>query len=78
MVIFGAVAASIRTVSYALYTAAIAGMVLVAMDVSHPSDFASEGRRVLFTLIGVGIGIVVMLLANVMQKRSATVEPQAT
>jgi hypothetical protein len=68
---------SIRTVNYALYCTAIAGFVLIAMDLPHPSNFADEGRRVLFTLAGVGIGVLVMLLAGLLQKRSSTAKAQA-
>jgi uncharacterized membrane protein YccC len=78
IVLLGALAASIRMVNYALYCTAIAGLVLIAMDLPHPSNFADEGRRVLFTLAGVGIGVVVMLLANLLQKRTSKVAPQAT
>jgi hypothetical protein len=77
IVLLAVVAASIRTVNYALYCTAIAGFVLIAMDLPHPSNFADEGRRVLFTLAGVGIGVLVMLLAGVLQKRSAKAQPQA-
>ena len=77
ILLLAVVAASIRTVNYALYCAAIAALVLIAMDLPHPSDFADEGRRVLFTLVGVGIGVLVMLLANVLQKRSSEGTAQA-
>jgi hypothetical protein len=77
IVVLAVVAGSIRTVNYALYCAAIAGLVLIAMDLPHPSNFADEGRRVLFTLAGVGIGVAVMLLANLLQKRSSKAKPQA-
>ena len=71
IIVLAVVAASIRTVNYAVYCAAIAAFVLIAMDLPHPTDFADEGRRVLFTLVGVGIGVLVMLLANLLQKRSS-------
>jgi uncharacterized membrane protein YccC len=64
-------AGSIRTVNYAVYTAAVAALVLIATDIPHPSDLATEGQRVLFTFIGVGIALVVMALASVLQKRAA-------
>ena len=48
----------------------LAGAVLIGMDLPHPSDPAREGRRVLFTLIGGGIALVVLLLANLVGKRS--------
>ena len=54
IVILGALAGSIRAVNYALYCAAVAGAVLIAMDLPHPSNLADEGRRVLFTLLGSG------------------------
>ena len=71
VVVLLALAASIRTVSYTWYTAAVAGAVLIAMDVPHPSNFADEGRRILFTFAGVGIAVVVMFLAGLLQKRTA-------
>lgn len=78
MVVLFALAGSIRTVNYTLYCAVVAGAVLIALDLSHPSNLADEGRRVLFTFIGVGIAVVVMFLANLLQKRTAKVSPQAT
>jgi hypothetical protein len=42
------------------------------------TDFADEARRVLFTLAGVGIGVVVMVLANMLQKRDANGASQAS
>ena len=47
------------------------------MDVPHPSNFASEGRRILFTLAGVGIAVIVMFLADWLQKHAAKAAPQA-
>ena len=75
IIILGALAGSIRTVSYTLYTAATAGFVLIAADLPHPSNLAAEGRRVLFTFIGVGIAVVVMFLASLLQKRTAKKAP---
>jgi Fusaric acid resistance protein-like len=77
MVVLGALAGAIRTVSYTLYCAAVAGFVLIAMDLPHPTNLAAEGRRVLFTFVGVAIAVVVMLLANLLQKRTAKPAPQA-
>jgi Fusaric acid resistance protein-like len=71
IVFLGAVAASIRGASYAFYCAAVAGTVLIATDIPHPTNVSAEFRRVLFTLAGVGIAWLVMLLANQMQKRQA-------
>jgi uncharacterized membrane protein YgaE (UPF0421/DUF939 family) len=64
IVILGALAGSIRAVNYALYCAAVAGAVLSGMDLPHPSNLADEGRRILFTFVGVGIAVLVMLLAD--------------
>ena len=77
IVVLFAVAASIRFVNYAWYTAALAAGLLIAMDVPHPSNFADEGRRILFTLAGVGIAVIVMFLADRLQKHTAKAAPQA-
>jgi uncharacterized membrane protein YccC len=71
VVLFGALGGAIRMVNYAFYCAAIAACVLIASDLPHPTNFGAEGRRVLFTLAGVGIGVVVMFLADLLQKRTA-------
>ncbi|MFZ0973858.1 MAG: FUSC family protein [Solirubrobacteraceae bacterium] len=76
VLLFG-LAAAIRFVNFAWYTAALAGGLLIAMDVPHPSNFASEGRRILFTLAGVGIAVIVMFLADLLQKHAAKAAPQA-
>lgn len=78
MLVFAGLAASTRTVNYAIYTASVAALVLIAEDIPHPSDLATEARRVMFTLVGLGIGVVVMLLANMLQKRSAPAVAPAT
>jgi uncharacterized membrane protein YgaE (UPF0421/DUF939 family) len=81
VVILAAAGVATRTVNYALYTAAIAASVLIGLDISHPADFSAETRRILFTFLGVGIGVLVMLLADQLKKRSAakpTPQPQAT
>ena len=78
IVVLGALAGSIRLVNYAFYCAAVAGAALIAMDLPHPSNLADEGQRVLYTFIGVGIGVLVMLLAGLLQKRTAAkAAPQA-
>ena len=71
VVVLVALAASIHGVNYAWYTAAMAGAILIAADVPHPSDLADEGRRILFTFAGVGIAVIVMFLADLLQKHSA-------
>ena len=70
-VILGTLAGSIRAVNYALYCAALAAAVLIAEDLPNPTNLGHEARRVLFTLVGVGIAVLVMLLAGLLQKRTA-------
>jgi hypothetical protein len=62
-------AIAIRFWNFALYTAAIAAGVLVLIDLPQPSDYAAEGYRVLWTLCGVGVGVLVMLLAGLLGRR---------
>ncbi len=71
-------AAAIHGVNYALYTAAMAAGVLIAIDLPHPTDLADEALRVLYTFLGVGLAVVVMLLATRLGKRTAAKpEPHA-
>ena len=66
-------AVGIRFVNYALYSAAVAAAVLILVDLPQPSDYSAEGYRVLWTLCGTGIGLVVMLLATLLARhRPAT------
>jgi uncharacterized membrane protein YccC len=71
ILVLAAIGASIRSVNYAFYTAAIAGVVLIGLDLPHPTDLEAEVRRVVFTFIGVGIAILVTVLANQLQRRTA-------
>jgi hypothetical protein len=71
IVIAAAFAASFRAANYAIYCAAVAATVLIATDLPNPTHLAAEGRRVLFTFIGLGIGLVVLGLAGLLQQRSA-------
>ncbi len=75
IVLLGTLGASIRIVNYALYTAAIAGSVLLANDLPHPSKLGAEGRRVLYTFLGVAIAAIVMLLVNQLKKRASKTAP---
>jgi len=78
IVIAAATAAAMRAANYAIYCAAVATTVLIAEDIPHPSDLHTEGRRVLFTFLGLGIGIVVLYVATLIQKRSAKAVAPAT
>jgi len=67
---------AIHGVNYALYTAAIAAAVLIAIDLPHPTNLSHEGLRVLYTFLGVGLAALVMLLATQLGKRAAKAAPQ--
>ena len=64
---------AIRFWNYTLYCAAIAAGVLTLLDLPEPSNYAAEGYRILWTLCGAGIGVLVMLLAGLLGKRTAKV-----
>ena len=70
--------AAIRYVNYAWYCAGIAAGVLIAVDIPNPTNFAAEVDRVLFTFLGIGIGILVMYIATLLGKRAAKASPQPT
>jgi hypothetical protein len=63
---------SIYAVNHVFYAAAIAGAVLIALDLPHPGNLDAEGRRILYTFAGVAIATVVMFLASLLQKRKAS------
>jgi hypothetical protein len=68
--------AAIRFWNYALYTGAIAAGVLILVDLPQPSNYGAEGYRLLWTLCGVGIAVVVMFLADRLAKsRAAAAQP---
>ena len=69
-------ATAIRLWNYALYSAAIAAGVLIPADLAQPSSYGTEGDRVLWTLCGVGIGVLVIVLAGLLAKRRARAPPQ--
>jgi uncharacterized membrane protein YccC len=71
LVTLAVVGGALRFVNYALYTTAIAGTALIALDIADPTNLATEGKRILFTLIGVAIAIAVMLLTGVIQRRAS-------
>ena len=67
---------AIRFWNYAIYCGAIAAAVLILLDLPQPSSYAAEGYRVLWTLCGVGIGVIVMFLAGLLARRAAKAPPQ--
>jgi Fusaric acid resistance protein-like len=79
IVLLAALGGALRTVNYALYTAAIAALVLIAANLPNPSNLSDEVDRVLYTFAGLAIGVAVMFLANLLAKRRApAVAPAAT
>jgi hypothetical protein len=68
--------AAARFWNYALYCGAIAAGVLILVDLPQPSSYAAMGYRVLWTLSGVGIGVLVMLLASLLAGRKTKAPPQ--
>jgi hypothetical protein len=68
---FLTLAFALRFANCALYCAAMAAAVLIALDLPDPSNFTAEAERVLFTFIGLGIGLLVMLWAGLVAKRAA-------
>jgi hypothetical protein len=62
--------------NYAVYCAGIAAGVLILLDLPQPGNFDAVGYRVAWTAAGVGIGVLVMLLAGLLARRRATAQPQ--
>ena len=71
MIVFFLHGIAIRFWNYAFSTAAIAAGVLLAIDVLRPSNYSAVADRVLWTLIGVALAVLAMLLANLLAKLSA-------
>jgi hypothetical protein len=68
--------AGTRFWNYALYTGAIAAGVLILVDLPQPSSYSAEGYRVLWTACGIGIGVLVMLLASLLARHIAKAPPK--
>ena len=68
-------AAAIRFWSYAFYTGAIAAALLILLDLPQPSSYSAESYRILWTLCGVGISVLVLLLAGLLAGRKAKAPP---
>jgi hypothetical protein len=62
--------------NYAFFEAAVVAAVLILLDLPHPTNYSAEGYRLLWTLCGVGIGVVVMFLAGLLAKSRAKPAPQ--
>lgn len=71
-------AVAIRFWNYALYYGTITAAALILSDLLHPANYTAEGAKVLWTLCGVGIGVLVMLLAAMLGRRRSTVAPPTT
>jgi hypothetical protein len=67
---------AVRFLNYALYSAAIAAGVLILLDLPQPSNFDAVGYRVAWTAAGVGIAVLVMLLAGLLARPTAKGGPQ--
>jgi hypothetical protein len=61
--------------NYMVYTAAVAAGVLILLDLLQPTNYSAEGYRILWTLCGVGIGVIVLLLAGLVTRRRTTKAP---
>jgi len=70
IVVLASVAGVFRGASYAIYCTAMAAVVLIVDDVSNPANHSAEGRRVFFTFVGIGIGLVVLLLAGLLNRHT--------
>jgi uncharacterized membrane protein YccC len=64
-----------RFYNYALYYSAISAGVLLLIDLPQPTNYGNEGYRLLWTLCGVAIGVLVMLLASLLGKRRTAKAP---
>jgi hypothetical protein len=69
-------AAATRFWNYAFYYTWLTAGVLILLDILQPTDYSSEGYRALWTLCGVAIGVLVMLLAGLLARRRAKSPPQ--
>jgi uncharacterized membrane protein YccC len=50
--------------NYAIYATFISATVLLSIDLPHPSSYSADLDRVLFTLIGLGIAVLVMFIGD--------------
>ena len=64
-----------RFYNCALYYSAISAGVLLLIDLPQPTNYGDEGYRLLWTVCGVAIGVLVMLLATLLGKRRKAKAP---
>ena len=62
--------------NYAAFQAAWVAALLILLDVQQPTNYSALGYRLLWTLCGVGMATVVMLLAALLPKRTAKAQAQ--
>ena len=62
--------------NYTFFAAAVSAAVLILMDVQQPTDYATEGYRVLWTLCGAAIALAVLFLGSLLAKRTAKAPPR--
>lgn len=77
IILAAALAATFHDANYAIYAVGLVTAVLIGMDVPNPSNLAAQGERVLATFVGVGIGVGVLLLSDLIQKHAAKTVPAA-
>lgn len=68
-------AAAIRMAGYAWYCAAIAAGVLILSGLPHPEDLDFEGERVVYTIAGLAIALLVLGIAHLLGKAAARKRP---
>jgi len=71
IVVLGVLGGALRNVNYAFYCACISTLVLIALGLPHPGNLADNWERVVWTLIGVVIAILVTLVIQVCSNRSS-------
>jgi uncharacterized membrane protein YgaE (UPF0421/DUF939 family) len=64
IVVFVGVGNAVHDANYALYYACISTEVLITLGLPHPGNFGDNWARVLWTLVGVGIAILVSFVAD--------------
>jgi uncharacterized membrane protein len=71
IVILGVLGGALHDANYALYCACISTVVLTAMGLPHPGNLSDNWERVVWTLAGVVIAVLVTLLMETARSRAA-------